>query len=99
MADHDAAQSFTTGAHVTGYTLTSIELRIDHLNYRYYSYGDAPQRVRDRNGGVHVYRPGNVGLDLTKNYTFTPSSTVNLLASTTYWVGPRALAALGVGFY
>ena len=87
FGDTDFAQSFTTGAHATGYTLTSIELKLSP------SSGNATtptvklfSGVRKRNGGVATFdRPDNVGTNMA-NYTFTPSSTVNLLASTTYWV-------------
>ena len=43
LLGNDAAQSFTTGTHATGYSLTSIELRLSStVQAFYHSYGAAP---------------------------------------------------------
>ena len=84
FGDTDFAQSFTTGTNPTGYTLTSIELKLSG------SPGDATPTVK-------LYSVSATGTEVstftgpalgtgTANYTFTPSSTVNLGMSTTYWV-------------
>ena len=84
----DYAQSFTTGTNATGYTLTSIELKLGS------SPGVATTptvklfRV-SANGTEVATLTGPAMLDASnteKAYTFTRSSTVNLLTSTTYWV-------------
>ena len=61
FGDTDFAQSFTTGTNATGYTLTSIELKLSSSRRCYHSYGEALQGVRKRNGSGHVDRPDNVG--------------------------------------
>ena len=85
LASNDLAQSFTTGTNATGYTLTSIELRLSAFGnlttptVKLYS-GSANGTEESTFTG-----PATLGTGLA-NYTFTPSSTVNLLTSTTYWV-------------
>ena len=85
FGDNDYAQQFTTGANAAGYTLTSIELKLHG------SSGDSTPTVKLFRGsanGTEVSTftgPATLGSG-TENYTFTPSSTVNLLTSTTYWV-------------
>ena len=87
FSGNDAAQSFTTGAHATGYTLTSIELRLNTT-----AVATATPTVKlfsvSATGTEEATFTGPAMLDAstTENYTFTPSTTVNLLASTTYWV-------------
>ena len=87
------AQSFTTGGNATGYTLTSIELRLGSFastntpTVKLYS-GSANGTEVDTLTG-----PAMLDAASTKNYAFTPSSTtVTLGMSTTYWV-----VAEGVG--
>ena len=90
LVQFDLAQSFTTGTNATGYTLTSIELRLNSIQS-----SDTPT--------VKLYRGSAIGTEVdtlsgpamldatgTNNYTFTPSSTVTLLMSTTYWVVAEA---------
>ena len=85
FGSHDLAQPFTTGANVTGYTLTSIELNLDSTQstitptVKLYS-GSANGTEEAAFTGPAMLGPGSA------NYTFTPSSTVILLRSTTYWV-------------
>ena len=85
FGSHDLAQPFTTGANVTGYTLTSIELNLDSTQsaitptVKLYS-GSANGTEEATFTGPAMLGPGSA------NYTFTPSSTVILLRSTTYWV-------------
>ena len=85
FTDNDFAQSFTTGTDPTGYTLTSIELKLGLLG----ATGDTPT--------VKLYSGSAIGTEVSTftgaasgasngNNTFTPSSTVNLGMSTTYWV-------------
>ena len=83
----DAAQSFTTGTNATGYTLTSIELRLNTT-----SVAGATPTVKLFSGSAietevaTLMGPAMLDASATKNYAFTPSTTVNLLTSTTYWV-------------
>ena len=83
---NDLAQSFTTGTNATGYTLTSIELRLnsflstDTPTVKLYSGSATGTEVATLTG------PAMLDAASTKNYTFRPSSTVTLLTSTTYWV-------------
>ena len=85
LAQDDLAQSFTTGTNATGYTLTSIELRLSAFGnlttptVKLYS-GSANGTEESTFTGPATLETGRA------NYTFTPSSTVNLLTSTTYWV-------------
>ena len=86
----DAAQSFTTGDNANGYTLTSIELRLDSSNST-----DTPTvklYSGSANGTEEATLTGLAMLDAatTKNYAFTPTSTVTLGMSTTYWVVAEA---------
>ena len=84
FADTDFAQSFTTGTNPTGYTLTSIELKLTNISstntptVKLYS-GSA-------NGMEEATFTGPPMLAGEANYTFTPTSTVNLGMSTIYWV-------------
>ena len=83
----DFAQSFTTGTNATGYTLTSIELKLSSSS----GVATTPTVKLFRvsaNGTEVATLIGATMLDenITKDYAFTPSSTVNLLTSTTYWV-------------
>ena len=86
FAATDFAQSFTTGAHATGYTLTSIELRLSS-----FASNTTPPTVKLFSGSANgteeatFIGPPMLGTG-NANYTFTPSSTVNLGMSTTYWV-------------
>ena len=85
LGSHDLAQPFTTGANATGYTLTSIELNLDSRQstitptVKLYS-GSANGTEEATFTGPAMLGPGSA------NYTFTPTSTVILLRSTTYWV-------------
>ena len=89
LASSDFAQSFTTGTNPTGYTLTSIELNLnsrdstDTPTVRLYSGSANGTEVATFTG------PSMLDASSVKNYTFTPStpsSTVTLSMSTTYWV-------------
>ena len=86
LTQSDLAQAFTTGANPAGYTLSSIDLKLDSSDstntptVKLYS-GSA-------NGMEEAAFTGPAMLDAStvKNYAFAPSSTVILLGSTTYWV-------------
>ena len=87
LAANDFAQSFTTGTNPTGYTLTSIELRLSAFvstvtpTVKLYSGSADGTEVATLTG------PAMLDAGTIKNYTFTPSSTSTaLLASTPYWV-------------
>ena len=86
LALRDFAQSFTTGANPTGYTLTSIELRLltgptgNAPTVKLFSVSATGTEESTFAG------PAMLDASTTKNYTFTPPSAVTLLASTTYWV-------------
>ena len=83
---YDLGQPFTTGSNVWGYTLSSIELRLDT------STGTTPPTVKVFSGSASgtevaaLSAPANLDASTRKNYTFTASGTVKLNASTTYWV-------------
>ena len=86
----DAAQPFTTSTNATGYTLSSIELRLNSTNST-----DTPTvklYSGSANGTEEATFTGPAMLDASgvNNYTFTPSSTVTLGMSTTYWVVAEA---------
>ena len=83
---HDVAQPFTTGTHAAGYTLTSIQLRLDTTT------GTTPPTVRLHSGSATGTRvatfagPASLTPNSTANYPFTPTGTVTLSMGTTYWV-------------
>ena len=83
---HDVAQPFTAGTHAAGYTLTSIELRLDTTT------GTTPPTVRLHSGSATGTRvatfagPASLTPNSTANYPFTPTGTVTLSMGTTYWV-------------
>ena len=86
LLDNDYAQAFTTGDNATGYTLTSIELRFN-------TDGDnSTPRAKLYSGSANgtevstLTGPSSLVSFSARNYTFTPSSTVTLLTSATYWV-------------
>ena len=82
---NDLAQRFTTGTNAAGYTLTSIELRLNSADstntptVKLHSASATGTEVATLTG------PAMLGSG-AGNYTFTPSSTVTLRRSTTYWV-------------
>ena len=83
LASFDIAQAFTTGA---GATLASIELNLNSS-----ASTDTPtvKLFRGAANGTEVSTfdgPAMLDTATTRNYTFTPSSPVTLLGSTTYWV-------------
>ena len=88
-SSHDCTQPFTTGSNVAGYTLTSIELvlgsgRDGFVNpptVKLFS-GSATGTEEATFTGPTLLTPDQSG----KAYTFTPSSSVTLSASTRYWI-------------
>ena len=85
LPSFDVAQAFTTGANATGYTLTSIELRIETSvsttpTVKLYSGSATGTEEATLTGPPMLAGIG------TAIYAFTPSSAVTLLGSTTYWV-------------
>ena len=91
LESSDAAQPFTTGTNATGYTLTSIELRLNSIlstdtpTVKLYSGSANGTEVATFTGPAMLDATG------TNNYTFTPSSTTVILGmSTTYWVVAEA---------
>ena len=88
LATYHVAQSFTTGANAAGYTLSSIELRFRTA----FGVGTSTPTVKlfsvSATGTEVATFAGPAMFDTngTKNYAFTPTSTVTLLTSTTYWV-------------
>ena len=97
LVHYDSAQSFKTGDNATGYTLTSIELNL------YSGTSTATPTVKLFSGSANGTEEStftgpamldtNTNTNTTKNYTFTPSSTVTLLGSTTYWVVTEGIAS------
>ena len=86
LRSHDLAQPFTTGANATGYTLSSIELT---LNSSQITGTPTVKLYSGSANGTEVSTfigPTMLDTNTTKNYTFTPSSTVTVRRSTTYWV-------------
>ena len=84
---NELAQSFMTGDNADGYTLSSIELRLNSIvggtntpTVKLYSGSATGTEVSTLIG------PAMLDASPTKNYTFRPSPTVTLLTSTTYWV-------------
>ena len=89
LRDYDVAQPFTTGTNAAGYTLTSIELRLEvptsgttptAPTVKLYSGSATGTEVATLTG------PATLDAAVKKDYTFTPSSIVGLSSSTTYWV-------------
>ena len=97
-ASNDLAQSFTTGRHARGYTLTGIELRLST------SAGTTPPTVKVFSGsttGTEVATltgPLALTANTTANYSFTASGTVTLTKETDYWVVAEGGDA-GVGWH
>ena len=86
LTHSDFAQSFRTGTNLTGYTLSSIDLKLDSSDstntptVKLYSGSANGTELATFNG------PARLDASSVKNYAFTPSSTVILPRSTTYWV-------------
>ena len=86
LEDNDYAQSFTTGTNATGYTLTSIELRLNSE-----SSTDTPT-VKLHSGSANgtevatLTGPAMLDADTTKNYAFTRTPNVTVRMSTTFAV-------------
>ena len=83
---YEVAQSFTTGTDPGGYTLTSIDFRFrtaphtDTPTVTLHTGSETGTKVADFTG------PAALTANTTANYTFTPTTTVTLNASTEYWV-------------
>ena len=89
FSGNDLAQSFTTGTNATGYTLTSIELRLTTSSLSVARATPTVKLFRGSATGTEVATligPTMLDANAQENYAFTPSTTVNLLTSTTYWV-------------
>ena len=87
LAANDFAQSFTTGTNATGYTLTSIELRLSAFVSTVTPTVTLYSGSADGTEVATLTGPAMLDAGTIKNYTFTPSSTSTaLLASTPYWV-------------
>ena len=96
LSTFDFAQSFTTGANAAGYTLTSIELRLDDTTIS--TDTPAVKLFSGSANGTEVATfdgPPMLGSGV-RNYTFTPSSTVTLRRSTTYWVVAEGEVHFGI---
>ncbi len=90
LGSDDLAQPFTTGTNATGYTLTSIELK---LNSNQSTDTPTVKLYRGSANGTEVATftgPSMLDASGTNDYTFTPASTVTVLMSTTYWVVAEA---------
>ena len=95
FADSDFSQPFTTGDNTTGYTLTSIELNLGGSatvtttpTVKLFSVSATGTEEATFTG------PAMLGADTIENHTFTPSSPVALLGSTTYWVVAEGAAGV-----
>ena len=91
--DYELAQSFTTGTHAAGYTLTSIELRLSHK-------AEEPPRNDNNLPTVRLLSSSATGTEVAvltgsgvvtiddegSEYTFTAPANTTLGMSTTYWV-------------
>ncbi len=100
LGEDDLAQAFTTGTHTAGYTLTSVELRLQTSDSSGTDY--AVPIVKLISGtAAHTGTPttltGPSSLDdgTSKNYTFTAPTGTTLTASTTYWILVEAAASGG----
>ena len=83
---NELAQSFTTGDNATGYTLTNIELTLQTASS---TATPTVKLYRGSADGTEVSTltgPAMLDTNTIKNYAFTPSPTVTLGTSTTYWV-------------
>ena len=93
LGSDDLAQSFTV-TNDTSYTLTSIELNLDSSGTTTSTNTPTVRLYSGSANGTLVSTftgPAMLDTNTTKNYTFTPSSTVTLRPdylsmSTTYWV-------------
>ena len=83
----DGAQGFETGAHAGGYTVTSVDLRLQTTNS-----GIAVPRVRlvsgspEAMGGVALTGPDSLVAGNLRNYAFTAPDGTKLKPSTRYWI-------------
>lgn len=88
LNSEDVAQEFTTGTNSAGYTLTSIEIKIQVFSggstttptVKVFSGSATGTEVATLNG------PASLTANTTTDYTFNASGTVTLDASTKYWV-------------
>ena len=91
--DYELAQSFTTGTHAAGYTLTSVELRLSHK-------AEEPPRNDNNLPTVRLLSGSATGTEVAvltgsgevtiddegSEYTFTAPANTTLSMSTAYWV-------------
>ena len=78
LATNDLAQSFTTGANADGYTLTSIELKLSVSAFGSNATPTVTLYSGSATGTEVSTLTGPAMLEVgDKNYTFTPSPTVN----------------------
>ncbi len=100
LGDVTEAQGFTTGNNAQGYIFNNTVLDIDNAvgspsNFEvklYNASGSDPGSVIDTLSGDN--NPATVG-----EYTYTPGSSINLSANTTYFIAAFAQGAAGDNYY
>ena len=87
-AFYDNGQEFTTGDNSAGYTLSSIEVRLEGVGPVTNSYPTVKVFSGSANGMevTALTAPSTVGVNGHSNYTYTAPANVTLAAETSYWV-------------
>ena len=82
----DVAQEFTTGNNPTGYTLTSVVLKLQTLGATTVPSVKVVRYNPSHSSGVTLTGPGSLRTGFARNYTFTTAEGFRLEPATKYWV-------------
>ena len=91
VSSFDQAQGFTTGADSAGYTLASIDIKIENSIHSILTGSDIPtvtivETTPTGTVAATLTNPASITANTTDDYTFTAPANTTLSTSTTYYV-------------
>ena len=82
----DVAQEFTTGNNPTGYTLNSVDLKLQTLRATTVPSVRVVRYSPNHSSGATLTGPGSLRTGFARDYTFTTPAGFHLEPATKYWV-------------
>ena len=91
VSSFDQGQGFTTGTDSAGYTLASIDIKIENSIHSILTGSDIPtvtivETTPTGTAAATLINPASITANTTDDYTFTAPANTTLSASTTYYV-------------
>ena len=91
VSSFDQAQGFTTGADSAGYTLASVDIKIENSIHSILTGSDIPtvtivETTPTGTVAATLINPASITANTTDDYTFTAPASTTLSGSTTYYV-------------